>query len=147
MSAVDFIIIGAGAGGVMAKELSAAGFRIVVLEQGPWLREGDFQHDEVSVMYRSALTNDFKKQPNLFRKTNREPAKRQPGSRVRPDGGRRIGPFHDELLAFSPGRFSRAIASRPGVRRGSSGLADPLRRPGTVLHQGGMGLGHLRFGW
>ncbi len=77
--AVDFIVIGAGAaGGVIAKELSTAGFRIVVLEQGPWLREGDFQHDEVSVMYRSALTNDYKKQPNVFRKTAAEPAKRQP---------------------------------------------------------------------
>jgi choline dehydrogenase-like flavoprotein len=32
--AVDFLVIGAGAaGGVMAKELSTAGFRVVVLEQ------------------------------------------------------------------------------------------------------------------
>src|SRR5215510_2166164 len=76
---IDFLIVGAGAaGGVVAKELSTAGFRIVVLEQGPWLREGDFKHDEVSVMYRSALTNDHKKQPNVFRKTANEPAKRQP---------------------------------------------------------------------
>ena len=37
---VDFLVIGAGAaGGVMAKELSAAGYRVVVLEQGPYLRE------------------------------------------------------------------------------------------------------------
>ena len=36
--AVDFLVIGAGAaGGVMAKELSTAGFRVVVLEQGPYL--------------------------------------------------------------------------------------------------------------
>lgn len=33
--AVDFLVIGAGAaGGVMAKELSTAGFRVVVLEAG-----------------------------------------------------------------------------------------------------------------
>jgi choline dehydrogenase-like flavoprotein len=77
--AVDFLVIGAGAaGGVMAKELSAAGFRIVVLEQGPWFRESDFKHDEVGVMYRSALTNDHKKQPNVFRKTVSETAKQQP---------------------------------------------------------------------
>ena len=76
---VDFIVIGAGAsGGVMAKELSAAGFRVVVLEQGPWLREEDFQHDEVGVMYRGALTNDYRKQPNTFRKTVGDRAKRQP---------------------------------------------------------------------
>src|SRR5258708_3071964 len=91
--AVDFIVIGAGAaGGVIAKELSTAGFRIVVLEQGPWLREGDFQHDEVSVMYRSALTNDYKKQPNVFRKTAGERANRQPAVEY----GRMVGggPVH-----------------------------------------------------
>jgi len=32
---VDFVIVGSGAaGGVMAKELSTAGFSVVVLEQG-----------------------------------------------------------------------------------------------------------------
>jgi choline dehydrogenase-like flavoprotein len=76
---VDFIVVGCGAaGGIMAKELSAAGFRTVVLEQGPWRHEKDFPHDEVAVMYRSSLTNDFRKQPNTFRKTAAEPAKRQP---------------------------------------------------------------------
>ena len=45
---IDFLIIGAGAaGGVIARELSAAGFRIVVLEQGPYMKESDFEHDEM----------------------------------------------------------------------------------------------------
>ena len=45
--AVDFLVIGAGAaGGVVAKELATAGFRVVVLEQGPYLNERDFTHDE-----------------------------------------------------------------------------------------------------
>ena len=45
---VDFLVIGAGsAGGIMAKELSSAGFSVVVLEQGPYLRESDFDHDEI----------------------------------------------------------------------------------------------------
>ena len=44
---VDFVVIGAGAaGGVVAKELSTAGFQVVVLEQGPYLRAEDFVHDE-----------------------------------------------------------------------------------------------------
>jgi choline dehydrogenase-like flavoprotein len=35
---VDFVIVGSGAaGGVLAKELSTNGFRVVVLEQGPYL--------------------------------------------------------------------------------------------------------------
>jgi choline dehydrogenase-like flavoprotein len=45
---VDFVVVGAGAaGGVVAKELAQAGFEIVVLEQGPYLRERDFRHDEI----------------------------------------------------------------------------------------------------
>jgi choline dehydrogenase-like flavoprotein len=74
---VDFIIIGAGAaGGVMAKELATAGFRVVVLEQGPYLHEGDFKHDEVGTVFRNQLTNDPKRQPNTFRKTESAPAAR-----------------------------------------------------------------------
>jgi len=47
---VDFVIIGSGAaGGVLAKELSTNGFRVVVLEQGPYLTPADFVHDEIKV--------------------------------------------------------------------------------------------------
>ena len=46
---VDFVIIGSGAaGGILAKELSTNGFRVVVLEQGPYRRRGDFEHDELA---------------------------------------------------------------------------------------------------
>jgi choline dehydrogenase-like flavoprotein len=76
---VDFIVIGIGAaGGVVAKELSTAGYQVVALEQGPWLHENDFVHDEIAVTIRHQLTNDFKKQPNTFRKTPSEQAKVQP---------------------------------------------------------------------
>jgi choline dehydrogenase-like flavoprotein len=76
---VDFVVVGAGAaGGVMAKELSTAGFRVVALEQGPWRREKDFTHDEVGVTLRGAMINDHKKQPNTFRKAPDEKAKLQP---------------------------------------------------------------------
>src|SRR5579859_119583 len=75
---VDFVVIGAGAaGGVMAKELSTSGFRTVVLEQGPWLKEGDFRHDEVANLFQAAIINDPKKQPNTLRKTPNETAKKQ----------------------------------------------------------------------
>lgn len=76
---VDFVIVGAGAaGGVIAKELSTAGFRVVVLEQGPYLKSSDFQHDEVKNLWESALVNDYKLQPNTFRKTEQETAKVKP---------------------------------------------------------------------
>jgi choline dehydrogenase-like flavoprotein len=55
--AVDFVVIGAGAaGGVLAGELSTAGFDVVVLEQGPYRRPGDFSHDELKVMFLGELT-------------------------------------------------------------------------------------------
>jgi choline dehydrogenase-like flavoprotein len=72
---VDFVIIGSGAaGGILAKELSANGFRVVVLEQGPYLTEADFTHDEVKVLGENLLTNHPKLQPTSFRKTPDEKA-------------------------------------------------------------------------
>src|SRR3979490_2791080 len=75
---VDFVIVGSGAaGGVMAKELSTNGFRVVVLEQGPYLTEADFVHDEIKVINEDLLTNKPKLQPTSFRKTPNEKAKPQ----------------------------------------------------------------------
>jgi choline dehydrogenase-like flavoprotein len=76
---VDFAIVGSGAaGGVLAKELSHNGFRVVVLEQGPYLKETDFSHDEVEVFIRHQLTNNPQLQPQTFRKSADEKAKVQP---------------------------------------------------------------------
>jgi choline dehydrogenase-like flavoprotein len=75
---VDFVVIGSGAaGGIMAKELSTYGFRVVVLEQGPYLTEADFSHDEIKVLGEDLLTNHPKLQPNTFRKTPDDKAKVQ----------------------------------------------------------------------
>lgn len=53
---VDFVIVGSGAsGGVLAKELSVAGFDVVVLEQGPYRRASDFTHDELDVWFRDEM--------------------------------------------------------------------------------------------
>lgn len=55
-SAVDFAIIGSGsAGGILAKELSTAGFNVVLFEQGPYRKASDFTHDEYSVLLQSEL--------------------------------------------------------------------------------------------
>ncbi len=76
---VDFVIIGSGAaGGVLAKELSTHGFRVVVLEQGPYLTEADFTHDEVEIFTKHRLTNDPQLQPVTFRQTEAEKAALQP---------------------------------------------------------------------
>lgn len=53
---VDFVVVGSGsAGGIMARELSTAGFDVVVLEQGPYRRASDFTHDEIDVLLNSSL--------------------------------------------------------------------------------------------
>jgi choline dehydrogenase-like flavoprotein len=53
---VDFAIVGSGAaGGIIAKELSTAGFNVVVFEQGPYRKAEDFTHDEYSVIFNSEL--------------------------------------------------------------------------------------------
>src|SRR5579875_2529490 len=72
---VDFLVIGAGAaGGVVAKELSTAGFSVVVLEQGPYLREKDYTHDEIKFTFEPGFTNDTKLQPIMYRPNENEPA-------------------------------------------------------------------------
>src|ERR1700692_4681574 len=75
---VDFVIIGSGAaGGILAKELSGHGFSVVVLEQGPYLTESDFVHDEIKVLQQDLLTNHPKLQPTTSRKPPIDPAKKQ----------------------------------------------------------------------
>jgi choline dehydrogenase-like flavoprotein len=74
--AVDFLVLGAGAaGGVVAKELATAGFRVVVLEQGPYLHEGDYSHDEIKYTFQPGLTNDPKVQPITYRKSDADRAR------------------------------------------------------------------------
>lgn len=73
-SEVDFVVIGSGAaGGIMAKQLSTAGFSVVVLEQGGWGKYGkeqDYNKDEWlqrNLSDDDRLMSDPKKQPNTFR--------------------------------------------------------------------------------
>ena len=73
---VDFVVIGSGAaGGVLAKELSTQGFDVVVLEQGPYRRAGDFVHDELAVMFLGEMTNHPSwSDPQTFRRDASETA-------------------------------------------------------------------------
>jgi len=73
---VDFVIIGSGAsGGILAKELSTAGFDVVVLEQGPYRTAGDFSHDEMKVMILNEMTrHPAWSDPQTFRHSEVEQA-------------------------------------------------------------------------
>lgn len=65
---VDFVVVGSGAAGsVMARELSTAGFSVVMFEQGPRLSPTDFEHDELKYWFLSGITNDPVRNPQTFR--------------------------------------------------------------------------------
>jgi choline dehydrogenase-like flavoprotein len=75
---VDFVIVGSGAaGGVLAKELSTKGFKVVVLEQGRFIPASEFGHDEIAQTREHALINNFQRQPQTFRKTPQDKAEKQ----------------------------------------------------------------------
>jgi choline dehydrogenase-like flavoprotein len=57
----DVCIIGSGAGaGPVIYELTNAGYRVIVIEKGPWFRTSDFTKDELTATRRSVYT------PNLL---------------------------------------------------------------------------------
>ena len=79
---VDFVVIGSGAGGgVMAKQLSQAGFSVVVLEQGGWGAYGheqDYNKDELLNRFMpnvaDRMLSDPVRQRNTFRRNAKEKA-------------------------------------------------------------------------
>src|SRR5579859_1026811 len=74
---VDFVIVGSGAsGGIMARELSRAGFSVVVMEQGPRMEPEDFEHDELKYRQLAGITNSPIANPQTFRKDPSQKAER-----------------------------------------------------------------------
>ena len=78
---VDFVVVGSGAaGGIMAKQLSVAGFKVVVLEQGGWGkygREHEYTKDEWlndNLPPEEQLLSDPRRQRNTFRRNDQEKA-------------------------------------------------------------------------
>lgn len=79
-SEVDFVIVGSGAaGGVIAKELAEGGFRVVVLEQGPYRRASEFRHDELAHWFNNELLGSPRDDPQTFRRTEQEEARVRQG--------------------------------------------------------------------
>lgn len=78
---VDFAVVGSGAaGGVLARELSRAGFTVLVLEQGPRLGPADFEHDELKYFFLNGITVDPHVSPQTFRKHPNDTAKTPRGT-------------------------------------------------------------------
>lgn len=74
-TAVDFVIIGSGpAGASVARELTRAGFDVVILEQGRHVQPEEMEHDELGALVWPRWTNDPALQPQTYRKTPSEKA-------------------------------------------------------------------------
>ena len=141
---VDFVIVGSGAaGGIIAKELSTAGFSVVVLEQGPRLTEADFDHDEFGmfVLASSPITRNGSRILSARRRADTAP---RPRADLRAARRRQQRPFHGQLLAPAADRLQRGERAWRSARRGARRLADYVRRAGALLHEGGVGAWRLR---
>ena len=137
---VDFAIVGSGAaGGIIAKELSTAGFSVVVLEQGPRLTEAQFDHDEFGTFMQGHNRNNQSTQPQTFRATPTDKATPALAADLRPAGRRQQRALHRQLLAAAPERLQRGQRARRRARHGARRLADHLRRARAVLHEGRVG--------
>ncbi len=113
---VDLVIVGAGAGGsVLAQRLARKGWRIVILEAGPfWHPDEDWVSDEAG-SHRALL------EPEADHR--RRGPDRAGQEQLRPRRRRLDGPLRRLHPALSPLRLRDAHAGRGGC-----GLADLLRR-------------------
>lgn len=63
----DVCIVGSGAGaGPVAYELSRAGYKVLILEKGPWYEKEDFFKDEIAVCRRSTFTPKLNEEQHVI---------------------------------------------------------------------------------
>lgn len=69
----DVCVIGSGAGaGPVIYELSKAGYKVIVLEKGPWLKTEDLTKDEMTATRRSVYTPNLKDECHVLVKKNKD---------------------------------------------------------------------------
>lgn len=67
MEIYDLCIVGSGAGaGPVAYELSKAGYKVLVLEKGPWFKTKDFTKDEITAVRRDVYTPRLIDEPQVL---------------------------------------------------------------------------------
>jgi choline dehydrogenase-like flavoprotein len=75
----DVVLVGSGAaGGILARELSRAGMRVVVLEQGAYLDRSAFRHDDADVFLNPTYSVDPRRKPMTWRPNDATPAVTRP---------------------------------------------------------------------
>ncbi len=69
----DICIVGSGAGaGPVIYTLAKAGYKVLVLEKGPWFKTKDFTKDEIVAVRRSVYTPNLKDEPQVLEQQNGE---------------------------------------------------------------------------
>ena len=67
----DVCIVGSGAGASpIAYELSKKGYKVVVLEKGPWFKTKDFSKDEITATRREVYTPRLEDEPQVIESKN-----------------------------------------------------------------------------
>ncbi|MBP9838503.1 MAG: GMC family oxidoreductase [Proteobacteria bacterium] len=67
----DVCVVGSGAGaGPIAYTLAHAGYKVIVLEKGPWFTEADFFKDEIACCRRSTFTPSLDKERHVLEQEN-----------------------------------------------------------------------------
>jgi len=73
MTDFDVCIIGSGAGaGPVAYTLANAGYKVVVLEKGPWFKTEDFSKDEMAFSRRSVFTPNLQDEQHVIQDINND---------------------------------------------------------------------------
>jgi choline dehydrogenase-like flavoprotein len=68
----DICVVGSGAGaGPIIYELSKAGFNVIVLEKGPWMKTEHFSKDELVSCRRSVYTPNKKDEFHVIEDLNK----------------------------------------------------------------------------
>ncbi len=145
---VNAIVVGSGAGGgVVAKELAVAGLSVVLFERGRWIPYEEHGDDELMSQRTTVLGNGYGPDDLRYRRVV-----------VEPNGATRIvvpsdGAYNNVAACvgsgtavygamawrFMPQDFKMRSTYGPSGGLDGRGLANQLRRPRTLLREGGMG--------
>lgn len=119
---VDFVVIGSGvAGASVARELTRAGYDVVMLEQGRNVPPDDIEHDELGALVWPRWINDPAVSPQTFRKTENEKAERRAYVQYARVVGGTTFHFTGNYWRFRPIDFNE-FSKRGGVK--GAALAD-----------------------